>query len=279
LASGVLALFGLTLWGTALPARALMVAPAPIPERVALADSVIVGTVGAAEAKTVEAIPFPGGKEKVGFTVFPVKVESSLTGLKDIKEIRVGYVAAMAGGPVRPRPQVRLAPEQQGLFFLTKHAEESFYVPQMYFDFVDKKNPGYDKELALVQRCAKLLAGPTAGLKSKDPEDRLLTAGMLISRYRTPKGPNPKTEAVDAEQSKLILQALADADWTKVNDPLLRGGAQNYFLRLGLTVNDGWTPPKTAQEFKELPSRAKAWIKDNAGTYRMQRFVSEPAGK
>ena len=42
----------------------------------------------------------------------------------------------------------------------------------------------------MVKRCVKLLEKPTAGLKSKDASDRLLTASLLINRYRTAPPPS-----------------------------------------------------------------------------------------
>jgi len=277
------ALVGLALLGTMVPAKALVaVMPAaPVPDRVALAECVVLGKVGKVEDKNVSAVPYPGAKTKVEYQVFALQIDDPLIGAKGMKELRIGFVPPMNTGvrPPRPLPQVNLVTGQEACFFLTKHSEENFYVPQQYTDVLDKKTPNFDKEIALVKRCAKLLDDPNASLKSKDADDRLMTAAMLIIRYRTNRQPNAKMESIDAEQSKLILQVLADADWTKTNDPNLRGGPQQYFLRLGLTDKDGWKQPRTAQEYKELPNVAKQWLKDNAGKYRIQRYVTEKADK
>jgi hypothetical protein len=45
---------------------------------------------------------------------------------------------------------------------------------------------------------------------------------------------------------------------------------------LGLTPEDGWAPP---QNFQEVSAAAKAWLKEHAGTYRIQRFVAEKSAK
>jgi hypothetical protein len=289
--AGVAALLSLALLGSGVPAKALVAVPAPpvMPERVALADTVIIGKVGKVEDKNVSAVPYPGAKNKVEYQVFTLQIDDAVLGAKGMKEIRIGFVPPMGGGirPPRPLPQLMLATGQEGCFFLSKHPEESFYVPQQYFDVLDKKNPNFEKEVAQVKRCAKLLADPDASLKSKDADDRLLTAVMLITRYRTSRTPNAKTEAIGAEQSKLILEALADADWTKTNDPNLRGGPQQYFLRLGVTEKDGWKMPmridpktgRTLVDYQGIPAAAKKWCKDNAGTYRIQRFVAETTDK
>ena len=41
-------------------------------------------------------------------------------------------------------------------------------------------------------------------------------------------------------------------------------------LILLLPVAAGWTQPK---DFTQFPTEAKKWLKDNAGKYRIQRFV------
>jgi hypothetical protein len=80
-------------------------------------------------------------------------------------------------------------------------------------------------------------------------------------------------EPIDAEESKLILQALAQADWTKPVTPM-DVSAQRVFNQLNLTAKDGWTRPKVAKEF---PTAAKKWLQENAGKYRIQRYASAKA--
>ena len=128
-----------------------------------------------------------------------------------------------------------------------------------------------EKDIALLQRCTKLLDDPNAGLKSKNAEDRFLTAAMLVMRYTARKAPSDKKEPIDAEQSKLILQALAGADWTPVKDftqlsPLM------VLHRLPLTDRDGWMPPKDA---KAYAAYAQQWLQDHAATYRIQKYVPD----
>lgn len=270
------------LLSTPLPAKALVAAPLPIPDRVALADVVVIGKLGKVEEKNVSALPYPGAPNKVEFQVLALQIDEALVGIKDKKEIRLGFVPPPPNpGPVRPpRPGMVFTTGQEGCFFLTKHPSESFYVQSGFAEFLDKKNPNFEKDLALIKRCAKLLDEPMTGLKSKDADEKLLTASLLIKRYRTPKAAVTKTEPIDAEQSKLILQTLAEADWNK-NDPLLRGGPRVLFMQLGLTDKDGWKPPtrkdpKTNRElidYQAIPAAAQKWLKDNAGTYRIQRFV------
>jgi hypothetical protein len=267
----------------AAPAWAMMIAPSPIPERVAQADVVVVGKVGKVEDKNVSALPLRGGKDKVEWQVVAFQIEENLQGLKkETKEIRVGFLPPQIP-PMQPgvfvsgggRRGVVLVTGQELCLFLVKHPTEDFYVPEMYFSVIDKKSPNAVTEIEATRRCVKLWSDPTAGLKSKDAEDRFLTAGMLISKYRTDRsGGKTKTEAVDAEQSKLILAALAEADWAPMNkNPTLFGFQMNpqaLFLRLGLTDKDGWNTPKN---IVEVTAAAKQWLKDNAGSYRIQKFV------
>src|SRR5262245_18398556 len=118
----------------AAPARALMIAPAPIPQRVATADLVVVGKVTGFGPMTVKvgAIEYQIAMVKVGETVFG----------KAGKEIKVGFIPVMAGpggGPVRPRiprPTVNLTVGQEACLFLVKHPKEDFYTARNYFDVI-----------------------------------------------------------------------------------------------------------------------------------------------
>ncbi len=291
LLAGAAGLSCLALLAAVLPVGAMMIAPAPVPQRVATADVVIVGKVTAFGDKTVSARPFPGATEKSEYQVAVVRIDDAIVGAKDLKEIRVGFrlppppppppVVRPGGGPVAIGPlrkwrEPSLVLDQEALLFLVKHPEADFYVMPAYFSVINKKdNPGFANDLAEVQKAARLLADPKAGLESNSAEDRLLTAGLLISRYRTPRlGPVAKTEPIDAVQSKLILQTLADADWKAPARPGLMNqltSPQALFFRLGLQPKDGWTQPK---DFKELPEAAQKWLKDHAESYRIERFVS-----
>src|SRR5262249_14922387 len=155
-------------------------------------------------------------------------VKKAFIGAKGLTEIRVGFIApAQAndlpkgkGGGIRPNIRIRrpffqpsLTKGQEGLFLLNKHFEEPFYV-MGFGGFVNKENNGnFNKDVDMVKRCVKLLEKPTAGLKSKDASDRLLTASLLINRYRTPAPTlNGKltTKPINAKESELILKVLAE---------------------------------------------------------------------
>lgn len=265
-------------------ARALMIAPSPISQRVATADCIVVGKVTGFGDKTVSVAAFPGSKDKQQYQIALIKVETNLHGAKGVKEIRVGFIPPMAT-PGRIRPGgfrgVTFNLNQEACLFLTKHHEGDFYTAPMYFSVINKPgNANFDKEMDEVKHCAKLLADPKAGLESKDKEERFLTAGMLLYHYRQrrPSNGEPKTAPIDAKLSKKILQTIADADWNaKPGRPgPFQMTSQTLFYQLNLTAKDGWTPPK---DFKQFPEEAKKWLKDNADKYVIQRFVYEKKDK
>jgi hypothetical protein len=252
------------------PARAdTIITPAPIPDRVARATAIVVGKVTAFGDRTVAANPYAPAGPKVDHQIAHVEVQSVLLGDAKVKQVRVGFIPA---GP-RREAFLNLKLDEEACYFLTPHPEEPFFFLPMYYDrHLKKGNKDFDKDVALVKRCVKLLADPDASLKSREAEDRFLTAAMLVVRYRTrPPGDNVKTELVSAEQSKRILEALAEAKWDgRESDGEMAAPA--LFFRLGLTEKDGWkTPPNETK----VPSAAKQWIKDHAGTYRIQRCVAE----
>jgi hypothetical protein len=151
-------------------------------------------------------------------------------------------------------------------------------VVQAAYDFLDKsKTKSYDAKLPEIKHCAQLLRDPDAGLQAKTPADRLLTAAMLIFRYRTARyaySGKPTTAPIDAKQSRLILSALAEADWKEEEAPL-ELSPFSLFMRLDLTPEDGWTPPRSV---REQISAAKKWLRENAGKYRIQKYVPEEKG-
>jgi hypothetical protein len=262
-------------------ASAKMIAPAPIPQRVALSDAVVVGKVTGFADKSVSAAPFPGSPDKVEYQVATVQVADAILGAKGMKEIKVGFIPPPAGGgPGRPgrRFGPNLLVDQEACLFLAKHADADFYVLQNYYDVADKKDGNFDKDVEEAKRCAKLIADPAAGLKAKEAEDRFLTAAMLVVRYKTPRpsAAEPKTEDVPAEESKQVLLALADADWAPKNTGRFELTPVMVFYRLGVTEKDGWKPP---QDGKEIEAAAKKWLKDNADKYRVQKFVYEKKDK
>jgi hypothetical protein len=255
----------------------LAVRLSPLPERVATADAVVTGKVTGIEDKTVSAEPFPGAKEKAEFQIAVIKIEDAALGAKGLTHIKVGTVKPPEGKPIiRPggyRPP-SLTVDQEGLFFLQKHPSESFYVIAGGAGVINKAgNDNFDKSVTRAKECAKLLADPKAGLKSKDADERALTAVLLITRYTTARPGQTKREAIDADESKQLLMALIDGDWTKASSQDDMGPTW-AFQRLGLTDKDGWQPTPFVNR-DAFHDAAKAWLRGHADSFRIQRFVDE----
>ena len=259
----------------------------PLPARVALADLIALGKVTAIEDGVVEAAPLvkiPGVTKKVPFRIAVVSIQSPIQGADKLERVRVAFTPPPTDGTtVRGGGRlaiVRLAAGYEGCFFLRKHSDEPFYVASAAYDFLAKgKTKEFDKEIAQVKRCVRLLNDTKKGLAAKEADDRLLTAALLIYRYRTPRHVyrgKPRTESIAADESKRILTILSEADW-EAKEPSLAGTPLSLFLRLDLTAADGWQPPA---DLPRVAPAARKWLLDNAAKYRIQRYLPpEDSGK
>jgi hypothetical protein len=255
-----------------------------LPERVVQAKSIIVVKVLRIEKDTVTIKSAPNFNQD--YKVAVVKVESSLKGGKESSEMRVGFTA--------PAPKQKLPPGldnlpgppqlekgQEALLLLTPLEDSDLEVVSFRRDLVDKKTKTFEKDLKFVEQCLKLLEKPEDGLKATDAADRFLTARLLIDKYRPNSGfgfgvPKKNKEVpIDAEESKLILKALAEGDW-KPKTPAAGGAnelsAYDLFLTLQVSKDDGFIMPKDPSKVADA---AKAWVKDNMGKYRIKKFVEE----
>jgi hypothetical protein len=270
LAGGALLLATLPAWAV-IP----LTAP-PLPERIALADLIVVGKITSIDAELVEALPvlpIPGVTNRVMYRIVNITVDKPLLGAKAVTRVRVGFVPPADNRKPARFSLAGLALDQEGCFFLRKHPHEPFYVVSASYDVIDKADAKeYGRELADLTRCIRLLANVQGGLRAKQPDDRLLTAALLIYRYRTPRHVypgKPTTESISANESKQILITLAEADWTAKDAPAWRTPL-GLFLRLGLTERDGWQPPA---QLSEVSPAARRWLRDNSESYRIQRYV------
>ena len=232
--------------------------PPPGPQRLGPLDAVVVGRVVAFEDQDIEASPRPKA-EKITYRVAVVTVTQGLIGAKDKQTVRVGFIVG-AGVEIG----------QDGLFYLSKHHQEKFFVLPGFWDFTDRKNSAFDDELKTAQFAAKALAKPLEGLKSNDAVERLMTTAVLLYHYRSPRKGVTKTEPIPAQESKLILTTLAELDWALPH----RHGQPSplqLFRMLGQTPKDGWDAQKY-NDPAELERAARAWLTDHAASYRIQRF-------
>jgi hypothetical protein len=262
-------------------AQALRIAIAPVPMRVAGAEAAYVGKVTAVAEKAVPANMYKGDMRQM--KIATVRVSETLIG-KGAREVKVGFFLpsgpAVGGRPGGIRPGFRinngpqLAGGQEGVLMLNRHPSvKGVYVFSDLNGFVVKAgNPGYAKDLTDIKAVAKVLADPMKALKSKDAAERFQAAATLVTRYKTAPGTATKTEKVPAAESKLILEAIASADWAPKAGVMFQMNPQAIFARLALTPKDGFTAPRN---YAEYPDAAKKWLKDNAGKYELNRYVRE----
>src|SRR5262245_52766256 len=262
--------------------------PPPGPQRMGNADALIVGRVVGLEPQDMEVEQFPGGG-KTKFRVAVVKVNEIIRGPKDAKQVRVAFYPPPennpnnpGGVPIRIRPgfrgNVALELGQDGLFILNKHHKENFYLPPQPFNFVSsQQEDNFKKEVESAKKAAKILENPMASLKSKDGEERMQALSIIITKYRNP-GPAAgyKFERIAAEESKVVLNALLEGNW--VAQPQRFGqnlDAWNLFNQLGLDQDkeSGWKLRQNVQNITVLHDAAKAWLKENADKYRIQRMI------
>jgi hypothetical protein len=244
-------------------------------QQVGDSDCVVVGKVKAIEEKTVLAGTLPNDIYHFEHKVAVIAVEEAIRGTGEQREVRVAFRAVHSTDPRFTK--FELAVNQQACFVLKHHHEMDFYVATRR---MSKEDANYERDLAEVRRAARCFADPLAALKCKDAADHLVAAELLITRYRgagfvgAPAGKRIKVEPIDADESRLILLALADADWTpNINSPL--PVPAQLFTRLGVTLNDGFVPAN----FANFNEAAKAWAKENAETYRIKRITIVDAPK
>jgi hypothetical protein len=254
-------------------------APPPLYARVAKAEYVVVARVtGLGRPVTV---PFDAYNPqlKTQMSVAKVKVSQVLLGPRKITQALVGFRAPGRG--ILGGQQDDLPVGTEGVLFLNVHHTGRFYALSDYPAVLKKDSSDYKDEVAYIERCAKLLKSPDAGLKSENKEDRLLTAALIIVRYRTYHGKSlrPKMVPIPAARSKLILEQLAAADWTPKADS--KGPNPMFLLDyLQLTAKDGWKFPLTfgVPSKDYLRKRALAgqeWVKKHVKTYRIRRYVEK----
>jgi hypothetical protein len=289
----------------AIPASATSIDLRPaVADLVGGADVIVVATVSKVQKDVISALPTRGAKKKEPYKIIEVKVQDDLQGAKDLKSIKIGIPCStlIINGKSVNSPLVDVKERQEGVLFLTRHHSNDFYELGLGNLIAKEFNTNYKADLELTRKCVKLLAAPDDSLKSKNAEERLLAAAMLIRKYRGPldllanSGLQPakpaketrKEEPISAEQSKLILNVLSEVDWKTAENPTPSSPA-NLFVRLGLTPKDGWKYKQGPVNFldgkavlksrNELATAAKAWLKANAGTYRIKRFVGDEEAK
>lgn len=245
------------------------------PASVSNADAVFVGKVTEIEPAEVDAKPFPGSKDTVKYKIAVVKVSEGIRGIKDVKSVRVGFQVPVAPKPGQPiigggRRSPQLDVGQEGLFMISMHADGKFYQAPNFGMFVATNNKSFEGDVKMAKRVVAVMNNTKQALESRDADERLMAVQILVTKYRTPKAGNNQ-EPIDAAESKLILNAIATAEWK----PARFGEPNPYqlFNQLGITDKDGWKAPIRVKSQDEIRDAVQAWIKSNGDTYRIKRFV------
>jgi RNA polymerase sigma factor (sigma-70 family) len=270
------------------PPRVLGSAEVPLPDRIVQSDIVVVGRVAALEPKDVEAVlPY-----KLDYRIAVVKVQEVIHGQKDVKELRLGFIspdqarkvlkAGKAMPMLSPAEFWRVTVGQEGMLFLRKHQQGNFYVNFAFIGgFLSSDDtPELTKNLENARRLEKVLKLPLDALKAENESNRFLAATMLVTGYRLSwlKDRKLPEKAIDADESKLILKTLAEADWSDDTEALCPSKYPSHpyqvFLQLGVTKADGYDPPIKAPDSRDILRYTQNWLRDNQEKYRIQRFTS-----
>jgi len=262
----------LAAFATVSPAKRIAAPPNPV-QRAVHADAVITGKVTAIEKETVE-VAEAGGGPKVAYKIAVIQVESALAGAANMTHVKVGFPAGAAPGRGRI---VALEEKQEGLFFLNKHPSGQFYTFNWMTAPVESTAENHKESVAIVKKGLAVLADPMKSLKAAKAEDRAFAATVMLLKYRTapPAGGELELVKVPAEESKLILKGLAEADWGKAvpNTPAPTSG----FYSLGLTTENGWVAPKPgkpgADYNDELRKAFTQWLDGAGKDYQINKFA------
>jgi len=277
--------------------------------RFTASDAIVVGRVVAFEPMDVQTPPV-ANQPNANYRIAIVQVTETIHGIKkDTQTIRVGFVAPANGDPnvgggaignvqilpaIQPgggiaigrRPfiggSIQLQMGQDGIFKLNKHFKENFYVAPNYTSFVNRQNnAGFDNEVRAAKQLSKVMGNPVAALKAEDAQERVLAAAILVNKYRNPNnmtGTAMKQEPIDAEESKLILKAIAQSDWSiNRNSDALPFGPE-MFGQLGVSQKDGYSPMNVRNQ-QDIYKAMQTWLNDNTDKYRIQKFVADPNAK
>jgi hypothetical protein len=270
---------------TAAPADAKRIARPFTPlEKVARAEVVVAGTVSAVEKETVNAVRFAGDAEKVAHKVAVIKVDKALVGGAGVTHLKVAFVPPPPADPNAPPVRggrggfqaVDLKPGQEGLFFLTRHPGGEYYTITPMMAPLDPKGENYKAQAEQASKAAAALADPLKALKAEKPADRFFAASALLAKYRSypETGDEVESVKVPAAESKLILQAIAEADWAKADENGL-GGLQAFY-QLGLNPAAGFTQPKPAPgaNFQDALKKAYTdWLAGPGKDYQVEKIV------
>ncbi len=275
LIAGLLVMTLVVLSAALAPAQSESAAPPTGPARAVQADAIVIGRVVALEDKDIRV-------NDVTYRIAIVKVRETLKGKKE-ETVRLGFVRPANAPPEAvfravPPHHLNYLVGDEGLFFLDKGPDGKFRTTHGLQAFVTSRNEYLKQEIDDAKLVVKIGDHPSKYLKSDSTPERLLAATLLIQTYRK-RNINAKQEPIDAEESKLILKALAGAQWEvreikkgTASDP--RVHPYMLFSQLGLSAADGWLAPQNAAA-AELYKAAREWLDKNWDSHRIQKYVGD----
>ena len=271
-------------------------------QKVAQADVVVTGKVSSIEKETVELPQYPGDKNKAAFTIAVIKVESILAGAKNVTHLKVAFLSqpgavgggeepGLGGGPIKGRPirpggfgPVQLTEGQEGIFFLQKHTgSDSYYSVQQGYTPISAKAENYKDELVKVKAITEALTDPVKALKAEKLDARLTAAAAILGKYRQNRTGQMVEVAIPAEETKLIMKALLEADWTVVEAP--PAGFDYQASGPGIAGLIGLHPGANGVgTFQQKPGDSynakwkdavKAWYEKGGEKFEIKKFVAK----
>jgi len=153
----------------------------PMPDRIVRSDIVVLGRVVAVEPKDVEAVLSSESPYNLDYRIAVVKIHEVIHGQKDVKELPLGFVSPDQDRKVdkagKAMPQLShldfrsVTVGQEGLFFLRKHHQGSFFVNFLFFNgfLPSSDSPEFTKNLENARKLSKVLELPLEALKAENP--------------------------------------------------------------------------------------------------------------
>lgn len=286
------------------PAKALRIAIQNFStsQKVAQADVVVTGKVTSVENETVELPQFPGDKTKVAFTIAVIKIETILAGAKNVTHLKVAFQAqpgAVNGDEVPQvgkiggrRPllgrgfgAIQLTEGQEAIFFLQKHpGSDSYYSVQPGFTPVAAKDENYKDELVKVKSILDAIADPVKALQVEKLDARLAASSAILSKYRQPVRSGQLMEvAIPAEETKLIMKTLLEADWAAADMPVAgfdyQASGPGIASLAGLYPGSNGIPQfvvKPGESYNGLwKETIKTWYEKNGAKFEIKKLVAK----
>ncbi len=272
-------------------------------QKVTQSDTIVTGKVTSVEKETVELPLFAGDKNKAAFTVAVIKVESSLAGAKNVTHLKVAFLSQPGGGggeepgiglPVKGRPirpgggfgPVQLTEGQEGIFFLQKHpGSASYYAVQQGYTPVSAKAENYKDELVKVKAITDALTDPIKALKAEKLDARLTATAAIVGKYRQWNKPGQAVEvAIPAEETKLIMKTLLEADWTAADAPVAnfdyQASGPGIASLIGLYPGSPGGVPQIQQKPGESyngkwKEAVKTWYEKSGAKFEIKKFEAK----